>query len=64
MRFAHWRAFWPLMAFLAGGWLAESGAQTPGPGGTVVNWGLSFIPYAEPGTRYVAISAGGCNNGT
>src|SRR4051812_40160968 len=40
-----------LQAVLTSGWALP-------PMGTLVQWGKQVLPYAEPGTRYVAVAAG------
>src|SRR5260370_28335875 len=41
----------------------RSEAQTSGlTPGTVISWGGQVIPYVQPGTRYLAIAAGGVHS--
>lgn len=45
-----------VLAFMASSTLS---AQSPRATGTIVSWGIQVIPYIEPGTRFIAIAAGG-----
>jgi alpha-tubulin suppressor-like RCC1 family protein len=57
---------WLTAAVAAGGWLlawqANGALQAPTTRGTVVGWGVSTIPYIEPGTRFTKIAAGARHN--
>src|SRR4030095_9716800 len=50
--------FFALLSLLFLAFAPLAHAQTNRPSGTVVSWGLQFLPYVEPGTRFTAIAGG------